>query len=75
MSERVVGYIRIEKEVIISRPCTDAGEALKPITAKRILFRPIMEDLGPRTFTTVDAPELPRFQVIPWVNPKVNHEE
>lgn len=69
MVERVVGYQEIEKEEIFSRPCKWNGEGkgdfktLKPIKVKRVLHRPIFEDLGPHVFTTVDAPELPRFTV------------
>jgi len=53
--ERVIGYKRVCVDVIISRPQTDAGEALPPIKAKRTLMRAIYENLGPHTFCTVDS--------------------
>ncbi len=61
--ERVIGYKEIEVDVISSRPCKWKGadnggngfSPLEPLTQKKTLLRPIYENLGPHTFTTVDS--------------------
>lgn len=60
MPERVIGYTEVERDVIISRPCEWTGQGfngfreLAPIRTKRTLLRPIFEDLGPHTHTTLE---------------------
>lgn len=61
--ERVIGYKIIEKDVVTSRPCKWDGitnpnglQDLPELTQKRIVYRPIYEDLGPKVNTTLEDP-------------------
>ena len=59
--ERVIGYREIEIDRIVSRPVIYTGKEdngfhdLPPVTAKIKVMSPVYENLGPKTFTTVDS--------------------
>lgn len=81
MSERVINYIPVERWVIVSRPCKwDASVPsgfvdLPPVKIKKILYKAVTEDLGPKTVTTLDSPYLPDYIELPWVKLKKKEED
>ena len=57
ITQRVIGYEIVRKDVIVSRPCRWDGDNfrdLKPVTVEKELYHPIYEDCGSSRLFSID---------------------
>lgn len=73
--EKVIGYRRVWRDRIVSRPCHWEGESgvnkdgfvdHEPVTTRIRVLEPIYKDLGPKVNITMDGPVLPIREVPLW---------